>query len=103
MGYKPTWSDLPQVGDGHPSEDEHYIPNGIGPGGEEEYRTVTTPCGEWRAGSGKMFCKAHIALLEDEYPQGWDYYPGDICPHGKYVGGSGIDLMCMSCELETDD
>ena len=23
----------------------------------------------------------------------------DICPHGKYVGGCGWDLMCMYCEL----
>lgn len=26
------------------------------------------------------------------------YYDGDICPHGVYVGGCGIDWMCQWCE-----
>jgi hypothetical protein len=32
------------------------------------------------------------------YPQGWNYYPGDVCCHGVYVGGCGIDWMCGPCE-----
>jgi hypothetical protein len=37
-------------------------------------------------------------LLLRCYPQGWTYYPGDTCPHGVYVGGCGVDLMCGACE-----
>jgi hypothetical protein len=25
--------------------------------------------------------------------------PDGYCPHGRYVGGSGIDLMCNDCEM----
>ena len=34
------------------------------------------------------------------YPQGWSYYAGDICEHGVYTGGCGIDWMCFRCEME---
>ena len=37
--------------------------------------------------------------LEKQYPQGWRYYPGDICKHGTYVGGD-YDCACARCELE---
>jgi hypothetical protein len=37
--------------------------------------------------------------LNRQYPQGWSYYPGDICRHGIYTGGCGRDLMCWSCEM----
>lgn len=40
---------------------------------------------------------------KERYPQGWQYYPGDTCPHGVYVGGCGIDHMCMACEMGDDD
>ena len=43
-------------------------------------------------------CARHEAEATARYPQGWNAYPGDICPHGKYVGGSGIDHMCGYCE-----
>lgn len=33
-----------------------------------------------------------------DYPQGWASYPGDMCPHGMYTGGCGIDWMCGYCE-----
>jgi len=36
--------------------------------------------------------------LEAQYPQGWRYYPGDICKHGTYVGGD-FDCACPACEL----
>ena len=97
-----TWHELPKLKDGHPSEDVIYRPHGIGPDGELEYLTDTTPCGEVRPGAGVMFCAAHLKLIEEEYPQGWDYYPGDICKHGKYVGGMGVDHMCQLCELGID-
>ena len=41
-----------------------------------------------------------MARLEKMYPQGWSYYPGDTCQHGVYVGGCGVDWMCIQCELE---
>ena len=97
-----TWQELPKLKDGHPSEDVTYRPHGIDPDGEPAYLTEVTPCGEWRGG-GVVFCAAHLALLEAEYPQGWQSYPGDICKHGKYVGGIGVDHMCQACELGDDD
>ncbi len=56
-------------------------------------------CGDWYNG-GKEYCEEHLAVMEKRYPQGWDYYPGDKCKHGVYVGGSGIDWMCHQCEME---
>jgi hypothetical protein len=44
------------------------------------------------------YCFACEERLQQEYPQGWRYYPGDVCPHGVYVGGCGIDWMCGACE-----
>ena len=44
-------------------------------------------------------CDKHMKDASKRYPQGWNYYPGDVCPHGKYVGGSGIDRMCGYCEM----
>ena len=29
--------------------------------------------------------------------------PPGYCPHGKYVGGCGIDWMCQACEMGDDD
>ena len=56
-------------------------------------------CGEWAEGIKQLCDKCH-KQAEEAYPQGWRYYPGDLCKHGKYVGGSGIDHMCGYCELE---
>lgn len=44
-------------------------------------------------------CEHCRPLYEEAYPQGWSYYPGDVCEHGTYVGGCGEDLMCARCEL----
>lgn len=33
----------------------------------------------------------------DDIPQNPD--ESDLCPHGKYVGGCGIDHMCYWCEM----
>lgn len=55
------------------------------------------PCGAWGP-NGNVYCDFHQKEQEDRYPQGWRYYPGDVCPHGVYVGGSGIDWMCGVCE-----
>lgn len=40
-------------------------------------------------------CRPLWGLL---YPQGWRTYQGDVCEHGAYVGGCGIDYMCGPCE-----
>lgn len=54
-------------------------------------------CGDWKDGS-MVLCNDCEDRAKQEYPQGWNWYPGDICEHGKYVGGCGIDLMCQWCE-----
>ncbi len=46
----------------------------------------------------KVICDPCNTFAHARYPQGWSYYPGDTCPHGTYVGGCGIDWMCIRCE-----
>ena len=94
-----TWTDLPAVGDGHPSIEPRYQPRGIAPDGTLDYHEWYPPCGEWVAGVGNVYCQAHLDLLKAEYPQGWNYYPGDVCRHGRYTGGCGVDWMCGPCEM----
>lgn len=60
-----------------------------------------TDCRE--VSSGLAMCEIHKAQAERDYPQGWRHYPGDVCPHGKYVGGVGIDLMCGACEIGEEE
>lgn len=50
--------------------------------------------------SNETYCDNCRTWLEPIYPQGWDYYAGDICEHGAYTGGCGADYMCMACEME---
>lgn len=69
---------------------EHYTPRGT---------KMIHPCGYWFAGE-KLYCDDCEMKLRAIYPQGWSYYAGDRCPHGVYVGGSGIDWMCGACESE---
>lgn len=68
-----------------------------------DYRRDGTPilikCGSWWAGE-QCLCDSCTAKFNRLYPQGWKYYPGDVCPHGYYVGGSGIDYMCPICESQ---
>lgn len=52
---------------------------------------------------GYVFCPQCEQNLREKYPQGWDYYPGDICRHGTYTGGSGIDYMCFHCEMGEEE
>jgi hypothetical protein len=63
--------------------------------GEQLWEPV--PCGEWYNG-GKVYCQAHLDYYAQEYPQGWASYPGDVCMHGRYTGGCGIDWICGDCE-----
>lgn len=60
---------------------------------------VLIKCGEYDRGR-QRFCPRCLRILKLEYPQGWSYYPGDVCRHGKYVGGCGSDIMCGRCESE---
>lgn len=97
-----TWESLPKIGDGHPSNYERLVIAGQDDNGDLEYEGEAVPCGQWHNGANR-YCDGHEALYEIEYPQGWSHYPGDICPHGMYTGGSGVDLMCIRCELGDDD
>jgi len=54
-------------------------------------------CGRDRGGE-RVLCAEHEAYYKNRFPQGWLYYPGDLCPHGVYVGGCGADYMCGHCE-----
>ena len=66
--------------------------------GNKVYRqSATKRCGDWDG--GRMLCSTHEDMAQALYPQGWRYYPGDVCEHGKYVGGCGVDLMCGRCEM----
>jgi hypothetical protein len=60
-------------------------------------REIKVKCGDYYGGT-KLFCRKCKELLIEAYPQGWEYYPGDVCEHGVYVGGCGIDYMCPQCE-----
>lgn len=62
----------------------------------EEGRPVY--CGDWYM-DGTEICDECMPYYRAWYPQGWAYYPGDICKHGTYTGGSGIDWMCGPCEM----
>ena len=57
-----------------------------------------TWCGEYFGGVMAL-CGEHEAQAKLDYPQGWQSYPGDVCPHGKYTGGCGVDWMCGACEM----
>lgn len=91
-------STLPKLRDGHNSQRVRAFPSGIDEDGYTTYDTEPVPCGEWFDGA-QVFCQAHEKAFIEMYPQGWAYYPGDICPHGKYTGGSGVDIMCGPCEM----
>lgn len=59
-----------------------------------------TPC-DGRHSTSVVYgstCDACAPIFAAMYPQGWAYYPGDTCQHGRYVGGCGADLMCPKCE-----
>jgi hypothetical protein len=96
-----TWESLPKIGDGHRSNHERMVIVGTDENHDLIWDGEPVPCGAWHDGH-QRYCDGHEALYESEYPQGWAYYPGDICPHGRYVGGSGVDLMCINCELGDD-
>lgn len=73
-------------------------PNGCGYADPKEVKAglVRWRCGGWR--DGRELCWVCAKLAHKMYPQGWRYYPGDICEHRVYVGGCGADCMCGVCE-----
>lgn len=58
---------------------------------------IEVRCGAYHCGT-KVLCEPCEAEAVRRYPQGWAYYPGDVCQHGAYVGGSGPDFLCGPCE-----
>jgi len=50
-----------------------------------------------------VLCDACVRKYQRIYPQGWRYYPGDVCRHGTYVGGCMEDHMCFYCEQGDDN
>ena len=68
---------------------EYYTPAG---------RSYFVKCGDWHNGQA-CYCPKCEKELMKQYPQGWRYYAGDVCEHGEYVGGCGIDYMCFDCEM----
>lgn len=63
---------------------------------------VMVKCGSWFGGI-KLICDPCMEKAQKEYPQGWRYYPGDVCKHGRYVGGCGADYLCPACEFGDDE
>lgn len=62
----------------------------------EEYPVY---CRTWSTlDGGEILCDNCEKELQKRYPQGWMYYPGDVCEHNRYTGGCGIDWMCQECE-----
>lgn len=58
---------------------------------------IEVECGRWWGGE-RVYCTNCEDRLAELYPQGWVGYPGDVCQHGVYVGGCGIDHICPACE-----
>ena len=61
-------------------------------------REIKIKCGDTTPGMDVALCNDCFRKAVKKYPQGWRNHPGDVCPHGKYVGGSGADFMCGICE-----
>ena len=64
--------------------------------------TMETTCGTYQTdGYGRQeirLCTPCTRQYQAQYPQGWETYPGDRCPHGAHVGGIAEDYMCHLCE-----
>lgn len=72
---------------------EYSIPSGY------TTREVSTQCGNTDYWGDLALCDTCIEKAEKTYPQGWRDAPGDICPHGNYVGDAhGPDYLCGECE-----
>lgn len=75
-----------------------YVSNDATPDSIE----ITVNCGDiYNNGHSTKaaLCPTCEKVANDNYPQGWQYTPGDICKHGVYVGGDR-DCTCYQCEEE---
>ena len=63
-----------------------------------DVRMIERTCGKWYGGE-QLLCDRCVSAEEMRYPQGWRYRPGNVCRHGVYVGGVGVDYMCGRCEM----
>lgn len=59
---------------------------------------IARECGDLDSWGTAALCPACDGLVRKQYPQGWRHNPGDTCEHGRYLGESGPDLMCPTCE-----
>ena len=72
-----------------------YIPKGMG----WTFKEVLTPCGATGIHGAQLLCESCEKKAARRYPQRWRDVPGDVCPHGVYVGDrGGPDYMCPKCE-----
>jgi len=70
-----------------------WIPEGFG------YKEIKSPCGCTDIHGGQLLCNKCMEETYKKYPQGWRNAPGDICPHGTYIGDrGGPDYICGYCE-----
>lgn len=96
----PTTASVPGLRDGeHLGEIDDVFTGEIDDEGYRVFEDRARACGSWKPGHGTVLCPTHLAQARRQYPQGWAYYPGDVCKHGKYTGGCGADLMCGPCEM----
>ena len=59
---------------------------------------IKIPCGDFGS-KGLVLCDRCQAKAEKQYPRGWVDIPGDVCPHGSYIGNmSTRDYLCGRCE-----
>ncbi len=70
-----------------------YVPRGYG------YKECLSVCGSTGIHGQQLVCDECEKKLSKQYPQGWRECPGDLCPHGNYVGDAGgPDYICGQCE-----
>jgi len=75
-----------------------WVPRGY------DYREIKTRCGSTGIHGQELLCEECQERLAREYPQGWRDTPGDVCPHGTYVGDAGgPDYLCGACEAGEED
>jgi hypothetical protein len=72
---------------------EQSVPHGY------SYKIVKLRCGSTSIYGSTLLCEACERQMHKQYPQGWRETPGDLCPHGNYVGDAGgPDYLCGRCE-----
>ena len=63
------------------------------------YKEVPIRCGSTGPHGDQVLCANCQWENKKKYPQGWINVPGDLCPHGNYIGDKGgPDYLCGLCE-----